>query len=187
MTDSARKKNWYVVTGGPSTGKTTLMIMLQKKGFGAVAEAGRAIIDEEVAKGLTIQEIRADDFAFQTKCLETQIKNEAAQDPNKVLFFDRGQLDTVAYFRALNLPMSDFIREAAKNAEYNTMFLLDRLPNFVKDYARLEDESFIARISGLLEEAYQEAGIEVVHVPVLDAEDRAKFILDYIQKAGDKA
>lgn len=30
-TTSSAQKNWYVVTGGPSTGKTTVIDLLQKK------------------------------------------------------------------------------------------------------------------------------------------------------------
>lgn len=45
------KPNFYAVTGGPGTGKTTLIEALAAPGLGTVEEAGRRIIREQNAKG----------------------------------------------------------------------------------------------------------------------------------------
>lgn len=43
--------HFFVVTGGPGAGKTSLITELARRGFHTIPESGRAIIREEVARG----------------------------------------------------------------------------------------------------------------------------------------
>ena len=45
--------SWYVITGGPSTGKTTLLEELAKRGYKTIPEVARVVIDEGIAAGKT--------------------------------------------------------------------------------------------------------------------------------------
>lgn len=49
----ADRPNFHVITGGPGSGKTTLIDMLASQGFHHMPEAGRAIIRDQVAIGGT--------------------------------------------------------------------------------------------------------------------------------------
>lgn len=40
---------FYIITGGPGAGKTTLLDALEKAGFARTIEAGRAIIQDQMA------------------------------------------------------------------------------------------------------------------------------------------
>ena len=40
---------FFVVTGGPGAGKTSLITELARRGFHTISESGRAIIREEMA------------------------------------------------------------------------------------------------------------------------------------------
>ena len=62
-----RDNNWYVLTGAPCSGKTTLIELLQEKGYQTVPELARVYIDEQLANGLTLEELRQDELAFQKK------------------------------------------------------------------------------------------------------------------------
>ncbi|NIY98449.1 AAA family ATPase, partial [Salipiger sp. HF18] len=42
---------FFVVTGGPGVGKTSLITELARRGFHTNPESGRAIIREEMARG----------------------------------------------------------------------------------------------------------------------------------------
>ncbi|WBU65249.1 AAA family ATPase [Paracoccus aerodenitrificans] len=42
---------FFVVTGGPSAGKTSLITELARRGFHTTPESGRAIIREEIVRG----------------------------------------------------------------------------------------------------------------------------------------
>ncbi len=43
--------HFFVVTGGPSAGKTSLITELARRGFHTIPESGRAIIREETQSG----------------------------------------------------------------------------------------------------------------------------------------
>ncbi|PZR03085.1 MAG: hypothetical protein DI539_26790, partial [Flavobacterium psychrophilum] len=52
------KTNWYVITGGPCTGKTTVVELLAKRGYVTIAEQARHYIDTQKVEGRTVEEIR---------------------------------------------------------------------------------------------------------------------------------
>ena len=43
--------HFFVVTGGPGAGKTSLITELSRRGFHTIPESGRAIIREEMQSG----------------------------------------------------------------------------------------------------------------------------------------
>ena len=57
--------NWWVITGGPSTGKTALLEELAKRGYQTKPEAARVYIDDEISHGMTIDQIRINESKFQ--------------------------------------------------------------------------------------------------------------------------
>ena len=52
--------HWYVITGAPSSGKTTLLRELEKAGYRVIHEVARTIIESELAQGRTLKQIRSD-------------------------------------------------------------------------------------------------------------------------------
>jgi len=50
--------NWYVMAGGPSSGKTTLVGEMAKLGYATYPEAVRIIIDREMARGRKLEELQ---------------------------------------------------------------------------------------------------------------------------------
>ena len=61
------------------------------------------------------------------------------------------------------------------------MFLLDPLPSFEHDYARTENAIFSQKITDMMADAYQRAGIEPIRVPHTKPEERLALILSHIQ------
>ena len=172
--------NWYVITGGPSTGKTTLLAELEKLGYKTIPEAARSVIDEAIASGKTVAELRADEHAFQDEVMRKKVTTEAEHTPQELLFFDRGMQDTLAYLRAYDFNLEDWVLEQMQSARYQKVFLLDTLPNFQSDYARTEDKEFSVRLRELLRDAYSEFGMEPIIVPVASPAERAKFVIDLV-------
>lgn len=174
--------NWYVVTGGPSCGKTTTLAELEKLGYTTLPEAARTVIDEELAQGKTLEQIRNDEIDFQDRVLQRKIKIENTHNQNELTFFDRGMHDTKAYLQMYDWQPTPAQERAIRKSTYKAVFLLDSLPAFENDYARVEDKVFTDKIAGLLQKVYEDCGIEVIPVPVLSPRQRAQFILD---KAND--
>jgi predicted ATPase len=171
-----RETHWYVITGGPSSGKTTTVNLLLKRGYKTTIEHARHYLDTQRADGRTVEEVRKNQTAFQLGVLNMQIEQEDSLDPNEVVFLDRAIPDALAYYRFLDLPPEERLMKALTSVSYKKIFILDCLP-LVRDYARLEDEVAQKKIHGLLIEVYESLGFPVIRVPVLPEEDRVEFIL----------
>lgn len=168
--------NWYVLTGAPSSGKTTIIKLLEEKGYTVQHELARIYIDQEMKQGKTLQEIRKNGKVFQDNILKLKIESEKKLKKDTVIFFDRGIPDTVAYYELLHIPQDNFLKTVLKNSSYKNIFLFESLP-FTKDYARIETPEESLRIEKLLEKCYKKLNIPMIKVPVASIEERLQFIL----------
>lgn len=172
--------NWFVVTGAPSSGKTTVLLELEKQGHSWIPEAARTFIDSEIAKGKTIKQIRADEILFQKKVFQMKEKIEKKLIVEKTTFFDRAIPDTIAYMLFNKYKSIDpYIVKGTQQSKYKKVFLFERLP-FEQDYARTEDTSQLYRLELLLELVYKKLNMPVVRVPVLPIPQRVQFVLKHI-------
>jgi len=171
-----RQTNWYVITGGPGSGKTTTINLLREKGYKTTIEHARHYIDTQRISGKSVDEIRKNQLEFQRGVLAMQIEQEAYLSADEIVFLDRALPDALAYYRFLNLPVDEKLENVLKEVSYKKIFLLDFLP-LVNDYARIEDEEAQKKIHLLITGVYESLPFPVVHVPVLIPEKRAEFIL----------
>ncbi len=178
---SATPNNWYVITGGPSTGKTTLLSQLEKLGHKVVPEAARTYIDEQLAMGFRLQQIRADEEKFQHEIVRMKVKIESELDKDALTFLDRGMHDTLAYLEDYSFVIEDWITEHMRSARYKQVFLLEPLATFTADHVRIEDMAFTMRLHRLLDKAYADFGMKPISVPAISPEQRASFVLDQIR------
>ena len=167
---------WYVITGAPSSGKTTTVNLLKERGHKTTIEHARHYIDTQRVAGKTVQEIRANQKAFQQGVLDMQIEQERKLSPDETVFLDRALPDALAYFRFLKLEPDQNFLEAISRFIYKKVFILEPLP-LVSDYARTEDVTAQKELHKLLTEVYQALPAPVVRVPVLPANERVDFIL----------
>ncbi len=174
------KTSWNVITGGPCTGKTTMINQLSERGYKTTIEHARHYIDTQTIKGRTVDEIRDNKRAFQLGVLKMQIKQEAQLNPNDIVFLDRALPDTLAYYQFLGLEYDERLIEQCNKYCYSRVFILDRLP-LINDYARLEDEQEQIRIHNLIIKVYESYPCTIIHVPVLPPNERMEFILNHIE------
>lgn len=166
---------WYVLTGGPCAGKTTLIFELEKRGYPVVPEPARLIIDEQLARGKAIRDIVGDaDWLPSVTRRARAMHREIPRDEQ--CFFDRGVPDSLAYYRLGGREMDDELRDGLVEFTYRKVFLLD-LVDFVTDEARSETPEQAMVIHSAIRRAYTDQGYELVEVPVLPIDARADFIL----------
>ena len=177
MNNSIKQTNWYVVTGGPSSGKTTTVNLLRGRGYETTIEHARHYLDTRRINGKTVEEVRKNQLEFQLGILEMQIEQENSLQKDDVVFLDRAIPDSLAYYRFLNLPPDKKLSDILPKVFYKKIFILDRLP-LIRDYARTEDEAAQKTIHELLTEVYESLPFPVVHVPDLPPMDRVDFILN---------
>jgi len=170
--------NWYVVTGGPSSGKTTIIKELAKLGFLIYPEVARVLINQELAKGKSIKEIRGDEADFQQEVLKMKVEIEKKAPKDKIVFFDRAVPDSIAYYQVCGLDPEEVLK-LCREKSYKKVFFLEQLP-FENDYARAEDEKTVKKVNQLLEASYKNLGYKVINVPVGSVDERLKIILNEI-------
>ena len=176
INNNSRQTNWYVITGGPSSGKTTTVNILRERGYITTMEHARHFIDTQRLKGKTIEEVRKNQLEFQLCVLEMQIEQENEIAPHVQVFLDRAIPDALAYYRFLKLTEDNKLTEALKTVSYKKIFIMDYLP-LKNDYARTENVAAQKKIHALITAVYESLPFPIVHVPVLPAEDRVDFIL----------
>ena len=174
---SADSPPWYVITGGPSSGKTTTIELLRGRGFHVTNEQASDIISEELAKGRTLLEVRADGDWFQQEILTRQLEDEATLKVDETVFLDRGVPDGLGYERYLKLTPNPALHLASQQARYRKVFLLECLPVKI-DWNRHEDAQVQQEIHDAIRATYLELGFDLIDVPALSPEERVEFILE---------
>lgn len=175
MKSPAPTTNWFVITGAPCSGKTTVINRLEQMGYAVVHEVARTYIDAELAKGKTLEDIKADEWAFERHILMTKVELESRLKRKDIIFFDRAVPDSIAYYQLCGLDPTE-PRQMSQTIRYRKIFLLERLA-FLADAVRSEDETTADRLSHLIEESYQSLGYDLIYVPLGNVEDRTEFIL----------
>jgi predicted ATPase len=168
--------NWIVISGGPGAGKTTLCHNLELRGYATAPEMARLFIDTELARGLTLEQVRADELAFQQYVFAMQCEQEEHIPRERLTFFDRGIPDNLSYMRYHKLPIDQARLSAAAACSYRHVFLLDLLP-LVHDYARQESEAEQRELQRLLDEIYSALPFPLTRVPAMNPDARAEFVL----------
>ena len=176
----------YVITGSFSSGKTRVVKRLAEMDYRTTPDAARVLIDEGMALGKTVAEIRKDEKEFQRRVLRLKMKIESELPVDEPVFLDRGVPCSVAYYALCGLDPQE-ARDVCRRGFYRVIFIMEPLP-FKKDYARTETPEVIPYLHRSLREEYEQLGYEVIAVPVPPAdlskeegvEWRVRFILDRI-------
>lgn len=169
------KTNWCVITGAPSSGKTSVIKELAHRGYAIQGEVARELIELGISQGKSLEVIRRDAKDLQREILEVALAREMALDLDKRVFLDRGLPDSITYFKLAGLDGLE-ARATSYLFQYRAVFLFDRLP-VVKDDVRTEDEALADKIDKMLEEDYKSVGYTPIRVPVMGIQERADFIL----------
>jgi predicted ATPase len=172
------KTNWCVITGAPSSGKTSVIKELAHRGFPIQGEVARELIEMSMNHGRSLEEIRSNVARLQKEILEMTLAREMALDVNAPVFMDRGLPDSITYFKLAGL---DGLEATAMSHlfQYRAIFIFDRLP-LVKDAIRTENDAVAGRIDKMLEEDYTSVGYAPIRVPVMPVTERADFILNQL-------
>ena len=170
----------FVVTGGPGSGKSSLIDAMTRRGFRTMPEAGRAIIHDQVRIGGPALPW-ADRAIFAELMLGWELRSyhEALASDAPVLM-DRGIPDVVGYLTLCGLPVPAHIEAAAKIHPYNERVFLAPYWGaiFAQDAERKQDFAEAERTFEAVRNAYLGYGYDCVTVPRAPAETRAAFILD---------
>ena len=170
-----RQTNWHVITGAPCSGKTSVIREIEQRGTRVIHEFARSYIDEQLGKGLHLDQIKADVLRFERHILHAKIRIEEALTETEPVFLDRGVPDSIAYYRLEGLDPAEPLALSHK-ARYRQVFFFERF-KFLKDDVRSEDDMMAAKLNDLLLEAYAQIGYDIIRVPVMPVAERMDLVL----------
>src|SRR5690606_20786502 len=117
-------QRFIIVSGGPGSGKRTLIDALENEGFVRAVEAGRAIIQVQSVIGGTALSWADRNFCADVLRSWDMRSHAMAKLQHGTLFFDRGVPDVIGYLTLCGLPVPQHMEEAARQIGYNrTVFL----------------------------------------------------------------
>lgn len=170
---------FHVLTGGPGSGKTTLVERLTALGYATAPEAGRAIVRDQVAIGGPLRP-EADPVAFLEAILQWELRSyrwaAALAGP---VFFDRGLPDVAGAYRQLGRPVPAHVVAAVTAFRYAPVVLVaPPWPEiYVHDEERKHSWESAVRTYEVMVEAYGAAGYQLVELPRVPVEERVAFVL----------
>ncbi|WP_378188047.1 AAA family ATPase [Aquimarina sp. W85] len=171
-----------VITGGPSTGKTTVIDYLESIGEVCLHEISRAVTLKAQNEGIA-QLFLEDPVLFSQRLLEGRINqfNEATALKHSRIFLDRGIPDVVAYMKYSNTKNPKEFIEACTSHSYDYVFLLPPWKEIhVTDNERYEDFEQAQKIHQFLRSTYTDFGYTCIEVPFGTIEERSNFILNQL-------
>jgi len=176
------KPNFFVFTGGPGVGKTTLLRHLQAMGELVVEENARAVIRENVETGdRAVPWIDNDAYVEQTAARDIANFDRLADETRRV-FFDRGIADS---YGANGAQPSAALIQAIATRRYNRgVFVFPPWREIYEtDTERKQDWDEAEATFGKVLRVLPELGYEPIVVPKGDVGTRADFVLGVALRA----
>lgn len=164
-----------VITGGPGSGKTSLIDNLRQKGFHCYEEVSRQLIQRmEISTSFK-------DFNFEDEVFSLRKKDflDASVD---LQFYDRSMIDNLAYLTKNKLNVSESMDNDCNQHRYFTkVFILPPWHDiYENDNERVEEYDEAVDIHNYLIEAYTKYNYTLIEVPKASVEERIDFILNRI-------
>jgi predicted ATPase len=165
----------YILTGGPGSGKSSILLELETRGEYVLRESAEDLIRLEQAKG-NPRPWEKDGFQDKILLLQIQREDRIPQGIERV-FLDRSILDGLAYAT----PGSAIYKETQRNIRpYSGVFLIESIGNIQKTEVRKEDDIEALILQEKLKEVYLMAGYKIPIIGANTVEERTETILSLI-------
>lgn len=168
-----------VITGGPGTGKSTLINELIRRGFNCLEEISRQVTLDAKKQGID-QLFLTKPLLFSELLLKGRQKQFIDADiyKDKTVFFDRGIPDVLAYMDFIGDSYPQKFTEVCKNSAYDLVFILKPWEAiYTIDNERYENFAQALEIHDHLINTYQSYNYNLIDVPFDTVENRTDFIL----------
>lgn len=168
----------HVVTGGPGSGKTTLVEALATAGVATVPEAGRAIIRDQVAIGGRAVPWEDAGLYAELMLARDLAAWHGARKATGPVVLDRGVVDIAGYLTLIGRTVPDHVRRAIDTCRYAPAVFI--APPWREIYGtddeRRQDWAEAVATHDAMVAAYTGAGYALVHLPTAPVAERVAFV-----------
>lgn len=179
MNKIKKQNNFFLFTGGPGAGKTSVLDELSRQGLTTIPEVARAIIKHQNAIGGNATH-NGDRIAYRDLMLINSIEDYMKNSNlDNLLFFDRGIPDLYSYSNRFCNGVTKAITEAVTKFRYNPqVFLFPPWPEiYCHDTERKQYYDEAVKTYHAVKEGYTICGYHLIEVPKLSVKQRVDFIL----------
>ncbi len=175
--------NFYIITGGPGSGKTSIVEELRKRGVLCVDEVARSILKEQNAIGGDATHTGDRRKYCELMLSRSMFTYNQVAEMRAPVFFDRGIPELAGYRRFTAADVPAHFLKAVEMFRYNPVVFMT--PPWEEIYCNDEE-----RIQGYREAVetyeaiaatYPQFGYRSVEIPRLPVSERAQFLLDYVR------
>ncbi len=166
-----------VITGGPGTGKTSVIKKLADNGYQCYEEGSRSII----LRGNTFE---SDPLSFSESLYKAReeyyINSQKKKYNRNTVFFDRGIHDILAYLRYINKNNS-YWENVILNYQYDTVFVFPPWQEiYTTDNERHEDFKESKEVNSEIIKVYNESDSDIIEIPKMSIGKRVNFIINHL-------
>jgi len=171
-----------VITGGPGTGKTSIINELKERDYKCLEEISRQVTLKAREDGIE-QLFLEKPLLFSELLLEGRKEqfDEAISYDSKLVFLDRGIPDVLAYMDYIGDSYPEPFKNACKENMYDQVFILAPWQDiYISDSERYESFEQAIVIHDHLLKTYSTYGYDLIDVPFESVTKRTDFILNCI-------
>ena len=171
-----------VLTGGPSTGKSTVIEELERRAYTCMKEISREVTLNAQQQGIS-QLFLTEPLLFSELLLKGRIHQflESEKIKSDFVFFDRGIPDVHAYMNYIGIDYPKSYHLKSQFYTYDYIFLMPPWEQiYISDNERYESFEQALAIHNHLERVYKKLNYQVIEVPFGTVNDRVEFILNTI-------
>ena len=171
-----------VISGGPGTGKSSIIDELSKKGYKIFEESSREIIKKYKKLGYE-QLFLSDPIKFSEILLKNRTNQyiESNNTNSNYCFFDRGIPDILAYLDYKKILFNNKFKVSAEKYKYDKVFITEPWKKiYRKDQQRYESYEELLEIDKKIKETYKNLRYKYFIIPNTNVVERVNYIIDKI-------
>ncbi len=183
----------HIITGGPHSGKSSVISMLESRGIQVLHETARLLIMEDQAKIEADPNFKQlypweDQQIFCRRCHERQMEREKALKEGLAVL-DRSIIDNLAYAVVAGIELDKRIYMDIADAHYERkVFFFELLGQYTMDDQRKDTPEQVNAVHREIYKAYSSLGFEMITIPLFSTDmeinirKRADMVFDHIMK-----
>ncbi len=166
-----------VISGGPGTGKTSIIDTLSKKGLNIFNEVARKVIKEQLAIGSS--SLPWDNLKGFSKLVYQEQAHDFQNAKPGLNFYDRSSIDIIAYLNFGSVEDKELISSCSSLEYSETVFIAPPWQEiYLRDQERRENLTQLHAIDDSIRSAYSKLNYNIIDIPKLSIEQRVDFILE---------